>query len=227
MQAMKTQVTLLFLSLIFFAAGVCPSSLPPDFDLDYEFLHDPPGGLSAGWAGKDVYISWNRVKDKNGNYATGYRLYRAAGRDSAFAQVDTEDGDNLIFSASYFDTEEALEEAGVIPWKKFSYKVTAVVIEDGVLYESHFSAHVSIRDSPGCFIATAAYGTPMAGEVAALSSFRDSFLVGSSTGRTFACLYETLSPPAAEIITSSSPLRRLVRMHVSPLVRAIRVLGFK
>jgi len=70
----------------------------------------------------------------------------------------------------------------------------------------------------GCFIATAAYGTPMAEEVEALRRFRDNVLMKTVAGKEFIKLYYATSPPIADLIRSKPLLRALVRTGLEPLI---------
>jgi len=73
--------------------------------------------------------------------------------------------------------------------------------------------------SGGCFIATAAYGTPTAEQIDVLREFRDVVLLKSTAGSQFVALYYQLSPPVADFISGSSFLRTLVReLLVDPIV---------
>lgn len=76
-----------------------------------------------------------------------------------------------------------------------------------------------------CFIATAAFGSPLAGEVAALRRFRDSVLRNSSPGRAFIGLYYRYSPPAARFISRHEPLRTAARGALYPVVWAVSYPG--
>ncbi|KXA96836.1 hypothetical protein AKJ38_02525 [candidate division MSBL1 archaeon SCGC-AAA259I14] len=70
----------------------------------------------------------------------------------------------------------------------------------------------------GCFIATAAYGTPLAKEINVLRRFRDSYLAQREWGKKLVDLYYTLSPPIANVIERSEMLKRLVRTFLQPVV---------
>jgi hypothetical protein len=73
-----------------------------------------------------------------------------------------------------------------------------------------------------CFVATAAYGTPLAPEVIALSCFRDEVLLSSTPGKMFVSIYYFVSPPCARFIARSSRLRAAVRvLLLRPLLRCI------
>lgn len=75
----------------------------------------------------------------------------------------------------------------------------------------------------GCFIATAAYGSPAAQEVRWLSDFRDSVLVKRRVGRHFIRLYYHLSPSLADLVRSSPALRAICRWAlIGPMARLAR-----
>ncbi|MBU5614281.1 CFI-box-CTERM domain-containing protein [Geomonas azotofigens] len=88
--------------------------------------------------------------------------------------------------------------------------------------------YVSLKGG-GCFIATAAYGTPFAPQVGLLREFRDRYLLTNAAGRSFVSWYYRESPKAAALIEKHTWLKTPVRLLLSPLVLcawlALRVPG--
>lgn len=74
----------------------------------------------------------------------------------------------------------------------------------------------------GCFIATAAFGTPLASEINVLRRYRNSILLKNKVGRIFVIAYYKISPPIAYIIRYSAVLKRIVRKVVRVIIRYIK-----
>jgi len=72
---------------------------------------------------------------------------------------------------------------------------------------------------PPCFIATAAFGTPLASEIGVLRSFRDNFLLLNRCGAGLVQFYYKTSPPFASFIQKHDQLRRITRILLKPIVR--------
>ena len=75
-----------------------------------------------------------------------------------------------------------------------------------------------LRIERPCFIATAAYGTPMAEEVQVLRDFRDLHLLTNTPGRLLVDTYYRTSPPIARFIAEHPALKPVVRVGLIPAV---------
>jgi len=73
-----------------------------------------------------------------------------------------------------------------------------------------------------CFIATAAYGSPMEPHVKVLREFRDRFLVTNSVGQAFIKLYYMTSPPIADYISEHESLRTATRWSLTPVIYGVK-----
>jgi len=88
--------------------------------------------------------------------------------------------------------------------------------EDNNCLENEWQCH-------GCFIATAAYGTPLHEDIDVLRTFRDEYLMTNQIGRAFTDIYYSTSPPIADLIRDNEGLRTIVRKGlVEPLVYLLR-----
>jgi len=74
------------------------------------------------------------------------------------------------------------------------------------------------NDDDRCFIATAAYGSPLEPHVKILREFRDTYLLSNSMGQGFVDAYYRYSPPIADFIAKHNALRSVVRVGLMPAV---------
>ncbi|HEX2677543.1 MAG TPA: CFI-box-CTERM domain-containing protein [Polyangiales bacterium] len=75
-----------------------------------------------------------------------------------------------------------------------------------------------------CFVATAAYGSPLAHEISALRRFRDRQLSSNFVGRGLVGLYYEVGPKLANVIREHESLRAVARTLLSPFVAAASAL---
>jgi hypothetical protein len=77
------------------------------------------------------------------------------------------------------------------------------------------------KSGGGCFIATAAYGSPLAPQVRVLRYFRDTRLLTNRPGRLFVRVYYAFSPLVARIIRRHETLKAITRLFLYPLIQAV------
>jgi hypothetical protein len=73
-----------------------------------------------------------------------------------------------------------------------------------------------------CFIATAAYGSPLAPEVVLLSAYRDNYLAQHLLGRKFIQLYYRLSPQLAARVSRKNMLQTCTRWLLTPIIYILK-----
>ena len=79
----------------------------------------------------------------------------------------------------------------------------------------------TVWDEPSsgiCFIATAAYGAPMAEDIQVLRDFRDKYLLTNPLGQALVGIYYRVSQPMAEFIAEHTSLKPIVRAGLLPAV---------
>ena len=77
----------------------------------------------------------------------------------------------------------------------------------------------------GCFIATAAYGSPLHPHLDVLRDFRDRFMMTKRPGRALVAFYYRHSPSFADFIADRDWLRAIVRGMLMPIVYTIKYPG--
>ena len=79
----------------------------------------------------------------------------------------------------------------------------------------------SRKSGTGCFIATAAYGTPFTNEINILRNWRDRWLLRRRIGHLFVKIYYTFSPFVASNIAKSEVKRAQTRRILKPIVKIL------
>lgn len=75
-----------------------------------------------------------------------------------------------------------------------------------------------------CFVATAAFGSPLAAEVDVLRRFRDRFLLTHAPGRALVAAYYRHGPAAADWLRVHPRARSVVRFLLTPIVKGLELL---
>jgi PKD repeat protein len=139
-----------------------------------------------------------------------------------------EDGKPIDFTAIDIPTTSGAVHQYSIDWDALSQGEEGVTVDvdsngDGITDYTLTAGNVLTGDefippSSGCFIATAAYGTPMAPEIQILREFRDDYLLTNPLGQAFVNLYYKVSPSIANFITDHPSLKPIVRAGLVPVV---------
>jgi hypothetical protein len=87
-----------------------------------------------------------------------------------------------------------------------------------IIMNGDYSITANFEAAGGCFIATAAYGTPMAKEIQILREFRDEYMLADPLGQAIVDVYYTISPPMADFINEHPSLKPIVRAGLMPIV---------
>ena len=98
-----------------------------------------------------------------------------------------------------------------------------VIIVGAVTAVMANAIHAATEGITPCFIATAAYGTPMCHAIDTLRAFRDVYLLDNALGTAFVDTYYRVSPFIADIVARSPFLALCVRMILWPIIWAIRL----
>jgi hypothetical protein len=104
----------------------------------------------------------------------------------------------------------------------FTYKATedtvTLLLGLGVALIGIFSGGKGGSGGGPCFIATAAYGTSLEGDIEVLRAMRDTYLLDTALGTAFVDAYYSVSPVLAGVVAKSPVLSALVRMVLVPVI---------
>lgn len=112
-------------------------------------------------------------------------------------------GDNLVSVYARYNSDPAIDRVNI-------YANNASFSGGGFIVFAGEDGH--------CFIASTAFGSPLAGQVDILRKFRDGYLLTNSLGRSFVAWYYENGPVAAKFIEDKPILKALVRVALYPLI---------
>ncbi|GEM_PF-2771656 len=188
-----------------------------DFAVGSEDTASPsaPSGLSATAGDGQVSLTWTNPTDTD---FAGVKVIRKAGGYPA----SVTDGTEVYSGTGSSKTDTGLTNETACYYSVFAY--------DEVPNYSSGAQATATPQAPstggdggggGCFIATAAYGTPMASEVKSLCQFRDAHLLTNPAGKRLISFYYKMSPPIADFIAKHASLRSMVRFFLKPVVKLV------
>ncbi|MCH7958582.1 MAG: exo-alpha-sialidase [Candidatus Hydrogenedentes bacterium] len=101
----------------------------------------------------------------------------------------------------------------------------AIGTDSDILYANAFIFFPSAEPLGGCFIATAAYGTPLDARLDALREFRDGTLLANTLGSAFVDTYYRVSPVLADRVAENPAFAAVTRLFLTPIVALVSVFG--
>ena len=141
----------------------------------------------------------------------------SANEGQATGQAHSYEGNNHKTVESFSLDEDLARIAEVTPIKPnlpLSQKTAAELVEE---ITSDNTAKKKF-----CFIATAAYGSPLAQEVVLLQRFRDKYLSRNCLGEKFIQTYYRFSPGLAKLISQNKVLKLLTISFLAPIILLIK-----
>lgn len=175
------------------ATGTHPTIAPPR--VDYDVIDRPNVTTTIIWGSATRVVS---VVDGD-----GYTLLKDV--DYEVVHIDGASADLVIYGRNGDYLSRKLRSFG----QQVVLTVDFNVGQDGTF---------TVRSLSPCFIATAAYGSPMAEEIGVLRAFRDKYMLTNPVGQALVGLYYRNSPPVAQFITEHQSLKPLVRGALLPAV---------
>ncbi len=200
-------------------------AINPDGSEKWAFLTG--GGVAAIGADGTIYVgsSDNRLYAINPDGTEKWNFLTGGGVGSLAIGAD-----GTIYFGSGDSRLYAINPDGIEKWSFITggdFISSLAIGADGTIYfgfEDPYELYAIGREasvlppSSLCFIATAAYGTPMAGEIQILREFRDGYLSVNPLGQALVDFYYKVSPPIAEFITEHPSLKPIVRVGLLPAV---------
>jgi len=198
--------------------GLYQFSAGPDIKADSDRF--PPGAARNFMAvGEDGVVSllWTEPTDID---LAGVRIIR----NSSGFPAHPADGQPVFNGLKSNDEDGAFAKGG--------FFVDTAVANDITYYYGAFAYDTSQNFAPGvyasatptapCFIATAAYGSPLAADLYLFRSFRDQYLMTNVVGEKLVAFYYATSPPLADTIAAHAVLRIPVRTGLSVVAFILR-----
>jgi len=139
--------------------------------------------------------------------------------------VSVTNGTYSINGGSYTSESGTVNNGDTVTVKvkssKFTHTKTDATLVIGTITDTFSVTTQNIPDvgeSDPCFIATAAFGSPLAKQVEILRHFRDGYLLTNAFGRKFVAWYYRHGPIAAKFIKDKPVLKAAVRTALYPLI---------
>lgn len=145
-------------------------------------------------------------------YGAQTSWYVEYGKTTAYGlRSDTEDAGSQYGQVDFEATLTSLDASTTYHYRVVATNSAGTQYSDDAVFETQ-------KSSSKCFIATAAYGSPMEEHVQILRDFRDQYLLPYSLGRVIVDFYYRNSPPIADYIAQRPSLKQATRWILKPVV---------
>ncbi len=193
-------------------SGISPADTdidPADIDItsqDTDIISQESEALVYSLCSGEHTLSLSAASGGTTNPLPGTYIYDHAARMNISASPD--DGYNFSEWSGDVSGTDRLISIIMDSDKSLKANFNRIVVED--VWEEE-------KKTP-CFIATAAYGSPLHPYVRILRDFKDKYLIPSRFGRVLVDFYYKYSPFIAELIAKHKVLKFAVRINLLPLV---------
>lgn len=164
--------------------------------------------------------------DGNLGKVKGYEIRYRVG-DEPITEANWDAPDTLAFPAvpspGDAGSVQMFEMEGLLPETEYTVGVRA--LDDchnisTVRSVTFLTPERTIGEVDACFVATAAYGSPMDARIGALRRFRDRYLMTNAPGRALVDAYYAVGPSLADLIRDDEDARAAVRTVLEPVTFA-------
>jgi len=213
-------VTGLIPNAVYHVRAYATNSIGTSYGDDYTFTTlSIPATVNTGSAAlvTESSVTLNGTVNPNG---TDTDCYFEHGMDQNYGFITTNTG----IGSGRVGVSVSADISGLNENTIYHYRLTATN-KSGTSYgdDNTFTTLTTaeVVDSSGsgwCFIATAAFGSPMQPYVKILREFRNRILLNNSFGKSLVIFYYKYSPPMADYISRHDSLRAIVRIFLLPVV---------
>ncbi len=201
-------------------------------ELDFVAPNDPAQLAVVALTGRSVLLSFVAPGDDAVmGTVRGYEVRYRVGADNPITADNFDADDSVLVPPSIVPVEaggiQEVELTGLLPQTSYSVGIRAYDDchnKSAVTTLSFVTTERTTGEVDACFVATAAYGSSLAADVAKLRAVRDDLLRKTVLGELFVQAYYTFGPPLAGVIGESELLRWTARVALVPLVRFARSL---
>jgi len=208
-----------------------PGSYTHDEGIEVSLTAIPDSGYRfSGWSGdasgssNSITITMDSDKSVTANFIKQWTLNLSAGTggttDPAPGSYTHDEGTEVSLTAI---PDSGYKFSGWSGDASGSSNSITITMDSDKSVTANFSAISTDEDEPEekttpCFIATAAYGSPLHPHLDILRDFRDHYLMPSKFGRRLVECYYRYSPSVADLIAKHKALKVVVRASLLPLV---------